>query len=65
MLDYKKLMQDAHLAKEVCAELPGFLKTFRLAYAALAAPTDPKLLRAKKALETSTRVLEDLGCEDE
>lgn len=65
MIEYKKLMQDAGFAKDVCSHLPGLLKTLRLAYAALAAPTDPKLLRAKKALETSTKVLEDWGCDEE
>jgi hypothetical protein len=65
MIDPKKLCKDPELAKTICTQLPAFLKTFRLAYAALAAPTDQKMLRAKKALETSTKVLEDLGCDEE
>jgi hypothetical protein len=63
--DHKKLMQDADLARAVCVKLPCFLKTLRLSYAALAAPTDAKLLRAKKYLESSTTILENWGCDEE
>lgn len=64
MCNYKKLSKDPELVKEVCQKLPYFLKTLRIAYAALAAPTDQKMLAAKKHLEASTKILEDWGCEE-
>lgn len=63
--DHKKLMADADLARAVCVKLPCFLKTMRLSYAALAAPTDAKMLKAKARLEASMGILENWGCDEE
>jgi hypothetical protein len=65
LFDHKKLMSDADLARAVCVKLPCFLRTMRLAYAALAAPNEHKLLRAKKVLESSMAILENWKCDDE